>query len=190
VTSPCRLLLALTLVCPSPASAQASPCRVIANTTKIEVVGGFANVRTTGEHAYGYTVMLWRAGECLFGLFESAQGLAGDTPIGVIQDVRYDSKAGTLAFTAKLTTGVVTSRGSPGGQPAHDLFTFEGRLQPPRLTGIITHALQEEVQVRRSADKVTLPRSPDVTELMAGPVTYGEWLDYWRPILQRRGPKW
>jgi hypothetical protein len=54
-------------------------------------VGEFSNVRHTAEHAYGYSVMLWNDGDQLFGLFSAANGLAGDTPVGLLENVQLDS---------------------------------------------------------------------------------------------------
>lgn len=182
--------MALLLGWSSAPPAQGASCAAIPPSAKIAQVGAFSNMRHTEEHAYGQTVMLWRAGDCLFGLFESSEGLAGDTPIGVIQDVRYDQKTGSLSFAAKLTTGTVTFRGSNGPQPARDLFAFRGDLRPSRLTGVVTHALQNAPDAQPAAKKVTWTSSNEAAELMRGSSTYGEWLAEWRPILRERGPKW
>ena len=47
--------------------------------SQVNAVGAFSNMRYTEEHAYGYIVELWRAEDCLFGLFLSSSGLMGDT---------------------------------------------------------------------------------------------------------------
>jgi hypothetical protein len=182
--------LALLLAWTSVGLAQAADCAAITPSAKIAEVGAFSNMRHTEEHAYGQTVMLWRAGECLFGLFESSQGLAGDTPIGMVQDVEYDRKTGRLSFAAKLTIGVMTFGGPKGPQPARDLFAFRGDLDSARLTGVITHVLQNSPEARPTADHVAWPLSNEITELMRGSRTYGEWLARWQPILRQRGPKW
>src|SRR5579864_3090643 len=133
---------AFLLCCYSPAAAQAAGCVAIPDAAKISEIGAFSNMRYTDEHAYGYSVMLWRAGDCLFGLLESSQGVAGDTPMGGLQDLKYDSKTGHLSFSAKLTTGVVSFKGSNGLEPSRDLFAFDGHLKANTVTGVITYTLQ------------------------------------------------
>src|ERR1700719_513521 len=72
----------------------------------ITFVGEFSNMRYTEEHAYGYSVQLWREGSAVFGLLLASEGLAGDTPAGLLEDLKYDPRAGKLSFQAKLTMGV------------------------------------------------------------------------------------
>src|SRR5438046_1449435 len=92
------LLPALTIVAMLNAFAQSS-------TASIAFVGEFSNMRFTDEHAYGYGVELWRQGDTLFGLFSASEGLAGDTPTGMLEDVKFDSRTRKLSFKAKLTIG-------------------------------------------------------------------------------------
>jgi len=133
-------------------------------------------------------VLLWRAGSCIFGLFESSQGLQGDTPIGELQEVTYSANTGALKFAARLTMGVIAGAGSPTPQASHDLFTFEGTLRAAGLTGTLTHATQ--LDSKPPARSIVLAASPRDVEFMRGYATYGAWREKWAPILQRRGPKW
>jgi hypothetical protein len=180
----------LLLCCGSPAAAQTGGCGAIADATRISEVGAFSNMRYTVEHAYGYTVMFWRAGDCLFGLFESSQGLAGDTPIGELQKITYDRKTGRLLFSAKLTTGMVSFKGSNGPEPSRDLFTFEGLLKANAVTGMLTYNLQNNPDFTSTHTRVVLRTSKAEAEYMHGSTTYGEWRGKWQPIVQLRGPKW
>src|SRR6267142_6429104 len=82
-------------------SSQSNSCATIAASARISDVGAFSNMHYTAEHAYGETVLLWRSGNCILGLFESAQGLVGDTPIGELHDVTYNPNTGQLRFSAK-----------------------------------------------------------------------------------------
>jgi hypothetical protein len=206
----CRLTTRGTLTCierknprghefsrqPAPSSlrisqyAPASGCQAIPATATILDAGAFSNLRLTEEHAYGYTVMLWKADACVFGLFTSSQGLAGDAPIGLIQDVKYDQNTGSLSFSAKLTTGMVSVGASGGQQPSRDLFAFQGNLQPSTLAGAISHSLRNNPQAQPAPETVTLSRSRGEAEQMHGSTTYGDWLTKWQRILRLRGPKW
>src|SRR5438093_291863 len=146
----------LLLCCYAGAGARADDCGAIPATAKIDEIGAFSNMRTTEEHAYGYTVMLWRAGDCIFGLFESSEGLAGDTPVGELQGVKYDRKTGALTFSAKLTMGVVSPGDSKGFEPSRDLFSFAGELRATGLTGAVTHGIQNSPNVTPIYNKVAL----------------------------------
>lgn len=184
------VVAAALFACSAQAGAQIAACGTIAPSLKIVEVGAFSDMRYTEEHAYGHTVMLWRAGDCVFGLLEYSAGMAGDAPIGALQDVKYDANTGALTFAAKLTTGMVSFRGSNGDQPARDLFQFRGTLRPTRLTGTMTHALQNNPQLTPETNSVTLVPSKDAAEFMHGPTTWAQWQTQWQPILSRRGPKW
>jgi hypothetical protein len=162
-------------------------CSTIAPTAPISEIGAFSNMRFTAEHAYGETVLLWRSGNCVFGLFESAQGLQGDTPIGELQDVTYNLHTGGLRFSAKLTTGIIAGPSTPL-QPSRDLFIFDGTLTTARLTGGLIHATQ--VEPKPPARAITLTPSAGDVEFMRGSTTYGAWREKWEPILKARGPKW
>jgi hypothetical protein len=103
------LALLLSLVSPSQAG-----CRTIPDTARISSIGRFSDMQYTEEHAYGRAVDLWRAGNCIFGLLEISEGPAGDTPTGLLTDVR-STATGAFGFIAKLTTGITTVDGSPHG---------------------------------------------------------------------------
>ena len=130
-------------------SPQSDACARIAPSAPMSEAGAFSNMRYTEEHAYGETVFLWRSGNCIVGLFESAQGLQGDTPIGELQDVTHNANTGELKFSAKLTLGVIAGPGT-SEQPSRDLFTFDGTVGPARLTGALIHATQVDPKTARS----------------------------------------
>ncbi len=77
----------------------------IGSDQQVTFVGSFSNMRYTEEHQYGDEIDLWRSGNQIFGHFLHSAGLAGDTPTGLIEDVKYDPKNGNLSFKAKLTMG-------------------------------------------------------------------------------------
>jgi len=167
---------------------QSNACATIAPAAAISEIATFSNMRYTEEHAYGETVLLWRAGSCFFGLFESAQGLQGDTPIGELQDVTYSPNTGELKFSAKLSLGLIAGPASPTPQPSRDLFSFDGTLGTTRLIGRLIHATQ--LDPRPPVRNVVLVASARAAEFMGGSTTYAAWREKWEPILKRRGPKW
>ena len=153
----------------------------------IRAVGEFSNMRVTEEHAYGYAVDLWRDGGSAIGLFFVSEGLQGDTPAGVLENVRFDSRTGALSFTAKLTTGVVLL---PGGrqEPSRDLFEFSGTLKAKVLTGTLKRSDPQQPSRLGSREHVQLKTRPQAALLPAG--SYAEWKGQADEIMKRRGPKW
>jgi hypothetical protein len=165
------------------------PCATIAPDAVITEIGAFSDMQYTAEHEYGHIVMLWRAGACVFGLFEANQGLQGDTPIGELQKVMHNPATGEFSFSVKLTLGAT---GVPGGkmEPTHDLFTFVGTLGATRLVGGLEHIVQNAVNAKPERVPAMLPASPSNTDVMHGTSTYRAWREKWDPILKFRGPKW
>jgi hypothetical protein len=153
----------------------------------IRLIGEFSNLRYTEEHAYGYAVQLWRDVDSAIGLFFASEGLQGDTPTGVLENVRFDSRTGRLSFTAKLTIGVVLLPGG-GQEPSRDLFEFSGTLKSTVLTGSLTRSDPRQPSRPGSRELVQLKRRPQATMVPAG--SYAEWKRQADEILRRRGPKW
>ena len=178
------LTVALALMSPSQAS-----CRTIPDTARIQSIGRFSDMRYTEEHAYGHAVMLWRAGGCVFGLFESSEGLAGDTPTGLLTDVRYDP-SGALSFAAKLTTGMTNMAGSGAPVPSRDLFRFIGRLGATALKGKLRRSDELRPGLESTETQIVLQRATEQDGLLDEAKTYGAWREAVEPILRFRGPKW
>jgi hypothetical protein len=153
----------------------------------LRIVGEYSNIKFTGEHAYGYTVQLWQQGDRLFGFLESSDGLAGDTPIGTLDEVQYDRRNGSLSFRAKLTMGMaLLAQGRE--EPSRDLFEFRGTLKRAALTGTITRQDMLRPQVKPKSGQVRLPKQSDETMIEAQ--TYAEWKTLADQLLKFRGPKW
>jgi hypothetical protein len=103
---------------------------------EIKAIGCFANVRSDGEHAYGYSVRLWARGMEIIGVIDYHQGLLADPPMGVLTDVQYDPATGKISFEAKLTSGLHYCR-EHKGVPSQDLLSFQGFLGADGLEGDI-----------------------------------------------------
>lgn len=165
----------------------------------LRAIGEFSNVRFTEEHAYGYMVDLWRDGDSVVGLFFASEGLQGDTPTGMLENVKFNSRTGALSFTAKLTMGVTLLPGG-GQEPSRDLFEFSGTLKVGEIRlapagyveGVVTGTLKrsDPRQPARPASResIQLKMQPQA-DLLPGN-TYAEWKRQVDEILKRRGPKW
>lgn len=178
------LALLLSLVSPSQAG-----CRTIPDTARINSIGRFSDMQFTEEHAYGRAVDLWRAGNCVFGLLEVSEGPAGDTPTGLLTEVR-STPAGALGFIAKLTTGITTVDGSTAWVPSRDLFVFTGRLGPTALEGNLRRSNGLRRDMEPADIHIVLRRVPEQDGLFDEAKTYGAWREAVEPILRFRGPKW
>lgn len=165
-------------------------CARIPDTTRIQVIGSFSDMRYTEEHAYGRTVELWRAGACVFGLLEVSEGLAGDTPAGELIEVRYDPGSGALSFAAKLTTGMTQVSGSQEWVPSRDLFRFTGRLRGKLLSGKLVRSDQLRPQTKPAEENIMLQHVVEQQGSAIQAQRYGEWRKTAEMILRFRGPKW
>jgi hypothetical protein len=179
------LLLAVTLTL---ASIGQATCSTIPDSAPMQLIGRFSDMEYTEEHAYGHTVELWRAGSCVVGMLEVSDGLAGDTPAGLLTEVRYND--GDLAFTAKLTTGMTTAPGSSAWVPSRDLFVFTGLVTRRGIKGKLRRSNQLAPRSAPVERELLLGRLPEDAASAGEVRTYGGWRQSIGPILRFRGPKW
>lgn len=152
-------------------------------------IGTFTNIRGDQDHSYGYSAQLWRERNRIFGFFLSAQGLTGDTPTGMIEDVEFDPRTGKLAFQARLTTGLFSNR-QFDSVPSRDVFRFRGVLKGDRMTGILEVANALTPAEAPKWEKIKLKRSRKESEVMVGAQNYDDWRNMADKILKVRGPNW
>lgn len=155
----------------------------------ILTIGAFTNMRYDQEHAYGYKADLWRERNRIFGFFLSSQGLKGDTPTGLLEDVRFNPRTGQFAFRARLTTSLFSNRVFHR-VPSRDVFRFRGVLRGDRMIGTleIANALTPAEAPRR--EEIKLKRSKKESEVMVEAQSYDDWKSKAEKILKFRGPKW
>lgn len=150
-------------------------------------LGEFSSFRFTEEHQYGVGVQLWRAsGRELVGLLLVADGLAGDTPVGLLEDVVFEERTGRLSFGARLSTGTHGCR-RHAGVPSRDLYRFDGTLKGARLDGVLSRTSALHAGEAPHRQPVTLRSQPD------GPgsfPSFAQWHQHVRWVLQMRGPRW
>ncbi len=172
------------------AAAHAADCtgELALRDAPIERVGTFTNMRHTEEHAYGYSVELWRSGECWFGLFAASAGLAGDTPTGLIENFTADVRTGAVSFLARLTMGRLTAKNLDSVM-SRDVYRFSGKLRKNSLRGTIAHTNALLPQDPGESYAVVIRRSRKETDTWQA-ATFREWQREAGAILERRGPKW
>ncbi len=163
---------------------------VLPKETANEVValGTYSNMRFTKEHQYGYEVALWHYRGGIIGHFLHAEGLAGDTPMGLIQSASYDEKTGEFSFVAKLTMGSHVCAGHQG-VPSREMFEFKGTLRQGTLTGTVVEKDSLHGLAVTSAEEIVLKTDARSTPL-ASFRTFRDWENFSDEIINFRGPKW
>ena len=155
----------------------------------VRVLGNFMRIKSDGEHEYGFMVELWKQGDKVYGLISAHDGLIGDPPTGVLENIRFDRRAGKISFTAKLSLGV-TLDDNYKSIPTHDIFEFKGILTKTRLTGnlVVTSLFDGKSLVEKK--KLNLPRSKEWSSWMERYNSYADWKKFADEILDFRGPNW
>lgn len=158
-------------------------------TGSVKKLGVFTNMKFTQEHQYGYSVELWQEQDRIFGFFLSSQGLIGDTPTGLLEDVRFDSKTGKLEFRARLSNGSTFDKNNQQ-IPTRDVYRFKGFLKGQKLAGVLEHtdALSQSPVSKKA--NVSLQKSKSESAAMSKAKSYDEWKTEADEILNLRGPKW
>lgn len=175
------LALLLSMVIP-----QAAYCAE--ESQQFTAIGAFSNMRFTEEHQYGAEVHLWREGDGFVGLFFFSEGLIGDTPIGLIENVEYDSTTGAISFTSRLTIGQHFCN-VHRDVPSRDGFGFKGTLSSSSLSGALSrsdalHPANRPIEENVILKKVSDDGAPRVYASRA------DWETAYRETLKVRGPKW
>jgi len=126
-------------------------------------IGRFDQVRATPSgHCYGHSLDLWKHGERLFGLHHRHEGLCGDPPCSVIQELKFDPKTGDLEFLSLL----------PG-----EKYKFVGRIEQDKIVGVFD---MESVSLKRKREYRT---SQDSERNVAA------WCVFWSQISRCNGVK-
>ena len=153
-------------------------------------IGQFSNMVYHGEHADGYAVELWRDGGSVAGLFLAAAGLAGNTPAGLLENIKFDARTGALSFTARLSIGTAfaASSASGKGEPTRDQFEFNGNLKAKMLTGTLRHTDARQPAAPAARKRVQLRLRSGALSIRAS--NFAEWRHQIEDILKFRGPAW
>jgi tetratricopeptide (TPR) repeat protein len=159
------------------------------NSSSFAAVGSFSNMRFTEEHQHGSEVQLWREGARLSGLFFHAEGLMGDAPAGLLEDVRWDPKTGTVSFTSKLTTGQHFCKVHKD-VPSRDVFSFRGELSDSSLSGVLKRSDALHPETPPIEEKVALARTSSAEASWSLYGSRSDWEAAAKKILMFRGPRW
>jgi hypothetical protein len=178
------LLLVVTTACHCGLGAPATDPHAAA---PIETVGEFSNMLFTEEHAYGYTIELWRQADKVFGFLLVAEGLQGDTPTGLLEEVTFEPSTGKLTFQAKLSVGVTYDEELKRYVPTRDIFRFSGVLREKKLFGTLEHSDALRPKAPPQQEEITLGRT---STPLALPASLAGWKKQADEILKARGPRW
>jgi len=171
---------------PSVSAEEASPA-------SLAFAGSFSNMRFTEEHAYGYEVELWLQGDRLLGFLLASDGLQGDTPTALLENIRFDPATGQLEFNARIavmTADLIKEDGKFKQVNRCDgrRFEFQGQLSKDRTElGGRLNSKTEDARGNMSNESVRLLRIED--DLAKDFKNEAEWKAYADGILKFRGPK-
>lgn len=133
----------------------------------VSPIGEYSNMRATkSDHCYAYSADLWQHDRTIVGFLYHSEGLCGDSPVGLLEDVKYDPKLGKLSFNAKISMGC-SFNGKKECTPVIDLVEFTGKLAKTHLVGtMIWHEVgrkkilkKENVQLKLEAENTMRPYS-------------------------------
>lgn len=136
----------------------------------VKVIGDFTNVKSDGEHQWGYSVEIWKQDNSIYGLFSGGSlQLVGDPPTGILIDSEFDERSGKFSFRTKL--------------PSYT-YDFDGILTKRVLKGRLSNITTNE------SKEIVLKRSKEwSSEMMDEYASYEDWKKYADEILKFRGPR-
>lgn len=159
------------------------------SSNKFIYLGSYSNMEYTAEHQYGFEVDLWKMGNTLFGHFLHSEGLIGDTPTGLLENIKYFHDTGELSFEARLTMGIHICKDHKDVS-SRNKYEFWGRIGEKELTGILTEKDGLHNNKIIKTQKIKLIRDNQKEKLLSDIKTFEEWKNYSNMILKHRGPKW
>lgn len=149
-----------------------------------QYVGTFSNMKYSEESAIGEEIELWKDKNGFFyGFFYQSEGIIGDTPTGILENISYDPKEKSFSFTAKLTTGSIFI--SDKQEDAKDLFQFKGILKKNQITGNLTHYI---VQLPNDTEIKTIILKKQKQKTFIN--SHEDFIKFFNEIKSFRGPKW
>jgi len=163
-----------------------------AQTSGSRLMGAWSNVSVSkGEdpHASGIEVELWQKERQLYGFMSEYNGPVADPPVGKLDSIRVDEKTGSIAFTSKLSVGVVAAARGNEWIPSKNVYEFNGTIGKGGMTGTLRRKfVSEDGKETAYEENVTL-KSKHLAE-SATAETYADWTKRWNEALKARGPKW
>jgi len=121
----------------------------------VKPIGHFTNVKSNGEHQWGFAVELWRQDDKIYGWMSGTDysRIVGDGPAAILEDVEFDAKTGKISFKAAMPSNFGGQRRS---KAVHE---FDGFLTKKNLTGnlLITNDLCGDSCTKKK--KITFPKS-------------------------------
>lgn len=159
-----------------------------ANDAAVVPFGVYSNLGATEtDHCYGYHMKLWKHAQSLVGFLYHSEAMCGDTPVGILDNVRFEGdegRSGNLAFTARIFVGCVLDAGGDCN-PVTDTFRFKGKLSASELTGAMTRTADTDGEILES-EAVRLERRDDT--VLRAYASHAEWRRE-QDVVFRRAPK-
>ena len=148
--------------------------------------GEYSDMKIDGEHCSGHSLQIWKSGDKLYGLLLVCEGLAGDTPTGLLEQINWNQDTGQLSFTSRLSIGSdVLENGKQ--VPSKDEFHFEGTLKADSVEGTL-QSVDKSIPGADSAS-VTVHLNKRKSDMKRFE-NYRRWKTATDRVLLLRGPKW
>ena len=162
---------------------------VSAQEASVKKYGAFSNVRTSGEHASGYSLDLWTHGKTMIGVIRIHRGLAGDPPAGLLENVAYNSRTHKLSFTAKASIGSFSDK-DHDQVPSQDALSFNGTVTTRAVNGSLS--TKNLLCNKGCAERITitLRKSAEWSKFQKSFPSLAAWQDDIKTIMDVYGPKW
>ena len=139
--------------------------------------------------ASGIEVELWTNQGQLSGYMVEYVGPDADPPVGKLDGIRFDEKTGSLAFTAKLSVGVVAAARGSAWIPSKNVYEFKGTLGKDAMTGTLRRKFVDEDGGETAYDENVTLESKKLADAAAAE-SFADWTKRWSEALKKRGPKW
>lgn len=154
----------------------------VAEESPVIPVGEFSNMRATKSgHCYGYSADFWRYDRTIVGFLYHSEGLCGDSPTGLLEDVNYEPKTGKLSFKAKVSMGCNFNE-KKKCVPVIDLVEFNGKLAKTQLVGTMTW---REIGKKKSLKKENVQLKPEAENSMTSYSSLSEWKSDLKEVFSR-----
>ena len=115
-------------------------------------------------HAYGIKLDLWKRAGAWVGFISEYTGFVADPPAGRLDGLQIDEAAGKIVFTAKLSLGMTTAKGTSEWVRTKDVYEFTGTIDKDTIVACspsdrpTTHRAGPRRKASRSSgNRVTAP---------------------------------
>lgn len=157
-----------------------------------ESIGTWSNVvvsESEDPHAAGFELQLWRHDNEILGYLSEFVGPLGDPPIGKLENIVFDESTGEISFFVRMSIGLIHSGSDENWVPSKDVYLFSGKMDANRISGNLEHKILNSEEQSSVIEELTLKGGKQPDQFWKDK-SYEEWEEFYKLILNSRGPKW